>query len=106
MSKAQQPGIPRTTVIHSSSGQLIADLYTGEVTGSYIENQEDENFKKIISIDLKEFRKHYGITASCNTPTDIDILDIGYWLINGDYIKPADDWRRDFRGYNYYKKNS
>jgi len=85
-----------TFSISSSNGVIGADIFTGKVI--YIDEYEDsadEFFPKIWEIDIEEFEKYYN--KKINEDDIIDILDLGYWLEDGTYEPPCQDWRDEIK---------
>lgn len=80
----------QTFNIHSSCGELTADIETGKV----ISGKLDVEYS-IIQFDVYEFETTYGKKVSGN----VDILDLGYWYCYNNnvalYETPAYDWRAD-----------
>lgn len=87
---------PKTFIVSSSNGELVANAGTGEVIectvcrggeGQYIEN--------IAKFDVAEWCRTYpGEYLEGNT---IDILDLGDWDKDGKYTPPEEDWREEYR---------
>ncbi|RWM29424.1 hypothetical protein [Mesorhizobium sp.] len=50
-------------------------------------------YDDIAKFDLAEWRAYYP----GEDLDDLDILDIGFWTVAGDYIAPEPDWRAELR---------
>jgi hypothetical protein len=91
---------PPDPVFHvtSSHGDITALVDDGTVTGIEINTPGDEDgeaLKQIAKFDLGEWRRYYGM-EQLEPNSSIDILDLGYWLKDGAYEPPAEDWRQQF----------
>lgn len=88
-------------VIGSSHGHFYADLETGKLVRRNIccDKKPDEycsvEYTLIKKFDLEEWKRFYRVEVSPH----IDILDLGYWLDNGDYIPAEDDHRKEVLEY-------
>lgn len=81
--------------ILSSWGHLLADNY-GNVVGAEV--PQESGLQDVKKFDLQEFKRWYPkFTGKGPAPDfeEYDILWLGYWLPNGFYVEPADDYRRD-----------
>lgn len=80
-----------------SHGTLVVDEQTGDVQHYYRENdretREDGDYDDIARIDVEEWKRTYPQ----DTLDGGDILDFGYWMTDGTYVPPCEDWRADFR---------
>lgn len=76
----------------SSAGHFYADRNTGKVLEYCVDSK---NYEEIAMFDFKEFRAFWNDTPK-SMPSRIDILDLGYWLHDGNYEGPDMDWRKDF----------
>lgn len=77
--------------IISSNGRITIDK-AGNIIKASLESDGGCN---IVRFDMGEYRRTYGP----DTPSYIDILDIGYWYRRGELVcyEPAsDDWRLIF----------
>lgn len=91
------PYDPATTTITlgSSHGEIIFDGYGNVVEDNltYGPGEDDMNPEYApVRLDIEEFRRTYP-----TFPLDghHDILDWGFWMANGEYGEPEEDWRRD-----------
>jgi hypothetical protein len=84
----------KTFKVSGSHGELKFDPKTGKTNNSDLLVTNSE-YKNITKIDVIEYRKFYGYKRVSDMPTDIDILDVGYWQSNGDYEPPCADWREE-----------
>jgi len=84
----------RTFTVFSSNGYLEVDRKTGKILSRNIVS-DDENFPKIYIIDIKEFEQYYE--CEIMSGVSIDILDLGYWLKDGTYEPPTQDWRDEIK---------
>lgn len=73
-------------VINSSHGDLTVDCETGWI----VERRPDFTLNNIKKFDVEEWKKTYPTEVL--TGMQVDILDFGYWLKNGEYY----DWRVEF----------
>ena len=81
----------RGFIIYSSSGELLVDRETGVVIDIELSNEADPRFGLIRSIDIMEQQKY---RSNLIDPKErYDILDFGYWSLDGTYVEPAHDWR-------------
>jgi hypothetical protein len=81
---------------HSSSGSIEFESETGIVTLFNLDKEDDhkpspDDYKEIVKVDIEEYERTYGHKPN----HDVDILDIGYWYIDGEYEEPCFDWRSD-----------
>lgn len=109
----RRPGNPNTdkydkykdkdcVVIESSHGAFYADLKTGEVIGKDIccdkqsaPNDCNQEYTQIKNFDFEEWKRFYKVTI----PPQLDILDLGYWLNNGNYIPAEVSYREEILNY-------
>lgn len=80
--------------VASSCGTLVADSVTGKVISRTIDEDQGSTLEMIVSFDVEEFKAHSKIETM---PGHVDILGLGYWLFNGGYEPPVEDWREEFR---------
>lgn len=81
-------------VIHSSSGQIFCDTRGNIIHTS---NFDFNGFSKngiITKFDFLEYLQHHKTNF---LPSNIDILDIGHWHINGNYEPPCKEYRHDIK---------
>lgn len=81
-----------TSVLFSSNGEVHFDIENGIVIE--IKEEGPEFFISNIGIiDIKEWKEYYKL----DIPTEgLDILDVGFWLIDGQYVPPDQIWRDEF----------
>jgi len=79
----------KTITAFSSHGTIDFDSETGLVISQTLDECNDCCPNNIGTFDVKEYARTYGHKPD----TDIDILDLGYWLKDGTYEEPAYDWR-------------
>jgi hypothetical protein len=84
----------KTFAVLSSGGSLKVDFQTGLVVECTTCRNEDNDLKDIVRFDIEEYKAYYGISE---IPADLDILDLGYWNMDGGYEKPVQDWRNEMR---------
>ena len=78
-------------LISGNHGALAVDESSGRVID--YEPEGAEEYANIACFDLLEWRAHYG-RAKCDGG---DILDFGYWRLDGTYEPPEADWRATWR---------
>lgn len=96
----QLPDVPKTpATAHSSHGEITFDPRTGRVLADELEYGDgDDDFNELnkpVRFDVEEWKKRYP--GKSLVGIYMDILDIGYWMPDGRYEPPADDWRMMFR---------
>jgi hypothetical protein len=79
--------------IRSSNGVITIDLSTGAVRAVYGEIAWTKHIKMIARFDLAEYREFYRDGGGKDT--SFDILDIGYWTVDGEYVPPSAAFRKD-----------
>lgn len=85
--------------VQSSHGVLTALVDDGTVVSVDLYEPVDADgrmLKQIAKFDVGEWRKFYDYLEQIEPNTSIDILDLGYWLKDGSYEPPLDDWRTEF----------
>lgn len=89
-------------VVESSHGEFYADLNTGEVIGKDIccDKQPtpdgcNHEYAQVKNFDFEEWKRFYKVTI----PPQLDILDLGYWLDNGDYTPAETSYREEILNY-------
>jgi hypothetical protein len=87
-------GRPDPVTAQGSNGSFTFDPKTGEVIQHEPDPSSDEPYTNIVRVDVAEWRLAYPGEALEDV---IDILDLGYWMKDGTYEPPAEDWREDFR---------
>lgn len=75
----------KSFVVHSSSGEYIADAKTGKVLEA---DSEEKRRLQPLRFNVKEFVNYYGKLDS-----EIDICDIGFVDREGDYEPPGEEFR-------------
>lgn len=81
--------------VFSSNGVSTVNASTGKTMGWVFFHISTS--AKIERFDLDEFRRTYKIAVGEPLPSNIDILDLGYWMDDGTYEPPVEDWRAEFR---------
>ena len=80
-------------VIHSSQGDIVVAARDGHVIKINAGVDADSVFTRIFKFDLKEWMAQWGHPL----PTEMDILDVGYWYTKTDatvhYEEPENEWR-------------
>jgi len=74
---------------HSSHGSITFGSETGLTLESNLCGCDD--CPQVERFNIEEYCTHYGK----GVPQDVDILDLGYWGKDGEYVEPAHDWRKD-----------
>lgn len=77
----------KNIIISGSHGNITINEF-----GRIISCDEGE-YKSIKEFDAFEWINHYNKPF----PSNLDILDMGYWLYDGTYEPPCYDWRNEFR---------
>lgn len=73
--------------VNSSHGVVTIDKNGYIVEGDLIEY----NIKRF---DVEEYKKHYNVDQ---LPSTIDILDLGYWYDEIEYVEPDHQWRKEIK---------
>lgn len=79
-----------TLIISGSDNSIIVNDPSGTII--YFETS-DGTYDDIERFDLTEKRKYWNREAS--PEHGLDILDVGYWTKDGQYIPPESDWRKE-----------
>jgi len=80
-----------TFTAFSSHGSITANIETGEVIDfSVDENDTEEYLSKIAKFDVDRYKANNPVIVLGQR--DIDILAIGFWLQDGTYDDPAEDY--------------
>jgi len=92
---------PDFVVISGSWGELEVDPETGEVLYYYpryydADALEGEDYNKIARLDVQEWRETYPNREMAGD-TVHDILDWGYWTVDGVYEPPCESYRMDLK---------
>ncbi len=77
--------------VYGSHGVLVVAAMSGRVLA--YEPDGDTDYADICFFNVDEWRRAYP----GEVPTVIDILDIGYWTLDGAYEPPVEDWRKEWR---------
>lgn len=81
----------RTSVGYSSYGTLVFDADTGDVFPEQV--SLDPDFGEIPArVNVAEWQRRYPGEDIC---LGNDILDYGYWMADGTYVPPAEEWRKE-----------
>lgn len=77
--------------IHSSWGTITINN-SGEVLEKNIEEIEGEEsfLLEVVKFDLEEWKKYWETEE---LPADFDVLDLGFWNKDGEYVIPDNHWR-------------
>ncbi len=81
-----------TFQVYGSHGDLTVATASGRVLA--YEPIGDGDYRNVTFFNIAEWRQTYP----GEVPHQIDILDIGYWTQEGEYVPPVADWRADKRG--------
>lgn len=85
-------------IIHVNSSHGTIDIFpNGQVVSFTANDPKDEdakNLARIVRFDVEEWKQHWNQDLPKGW---MDILDLGYWLDNGKYEPPVQDWRDNFR---------
>jgi len=82
--------------VAGSRGILVADPETGNVTDRH---PHSGVYSDIVRLDVKEWERTYpGESAAAGIH---DILDFGYWLDDGTYVKASEDFRQEWGDENH-----
>ena len=96
---SNNPNCNATITIRGSYGELTVDGHTGRVL-NYDAQDQDPDYSDILRVNLKEYRRTYGVVHA-----DIDILDIGFITDAGMHVAPDLEWRKEVQEYiNEYSK--
>lgn len=78
----------------SSCGRVLFDTVTGEVVSCSLETGKRayKGGHLPVRVDVDEWRRRY---PGEDIAAGHDILDFGYWMKNGEYEPPCEDWRKD-----------
>lgn len=75
---------------YSSQGSFTFDQVTGKVLSHSLKN----DFGQVpLTVDVIEYQQFYGHQVN----DGVDVLDIGFWSVDGIYTPPTYDWREDLR---------
>jgi len=79
--------------ITSSHGEFTVDPATGNVLERerYGDDPDGAFIDELDRFDMREWIEYYRMSGDAKH--DLDILDIGYWMKNGFYEEPVNDWR-------------
>lgn len=81
--------------VGGSHGELEVSVSSGYVLGCDLIAEQDGEYMDIVRFDIWEYAKEYPNETLGGS--HVDILDIGYWMIDGTYEPPREDWRNDYR---------
>jgi len=81
--------LKRNFVVSGSHGEFEVDSASGEI--STPAEQVPDEYSEIKKINIQEYMKHWGISRML----DVDICTVGYWLNDGTYEYPIEDYRQD-----------
>ena len=74
----------------SSHGSIEFDSESGLVISQDLDNCED--CPNVGTFDVEEYKQNYQVD---HLPSNLDILDLGYWMEDESYEPAAQDWRED-----------
>lgn len=82
--------------VHSDHGSIALNQF-GRVIPEYcsFDCPEDEPVREIVAFNLIEYWDFWGFPHYAITGDTFDILDLGYWLNDGYYEPPEEDYRRE-----------
>lgn len=91
-----------TITFTGNYGSFEVDAATGDVVRHWPDHEEVNatdgiGYTDIVRVNLAERRDWYasrGIVLSDPQP-DGDVLDVGAWCANGEYVEPIEDWREE-----------
>lgn len=92
----QIPADPIRITLHSSHGDITFDGMGRVVENNLHVGDGDDDMRPDdvpVQLDIEEFRRTY---PTFPIEGDHDILDWGFWMANGEYAPPEEDWRRDW----------
>jgi hypothetical protein len=78
------------TTAYSSHGNFVFDNLTGKVLKN---NLKSEFGQMPLTVDIDEYKSYYGYPMQ----NDVDVLDIGYWTLDGIYTPPIYEWREELK---------
>ena len=87
-----------TFEVSGSHGTLVVNASTGEVVDGRLESGcpcGDYCYNSIILFNLAEWQQRYP-GEDLESVGCVDILDLGYWMCDGRYSPPQEDWRKEF----------
>jgi hypothetical protein len=82
--------------VGSSDGVLTVDSKTGKVLEVSAFSRDCTSILAIEKFDLQEWKSYYKTEF---LHFNIDILDLGYWNIDGTYTGPEEDWRQEIKAF-------
>lgn len=83
----------KTIEVRSSGGTIIINAETGVKLEVNLSDPDDEtyfNLRLIQRFNINEYKNFHNFET---LPDSIDILDLGYWDLEDDYISPDYEWR-------------
>ena len=82
--------------ILSSSGEFKIDYDTGEILTPMEDRLED--YLDIQRFDVKEHKEYHQACCDPKKVGVIDICDIAWWNVDGEYVEAEQDWRQETTG--------
>ena len=86
--------------VNGSHGEMRADALTGHVIELNNDDYNSIEYNVIVRFDIDEWRQKYPDEEL--NGMNMDILDIGFWCSDGEYVPPEEEWREDLRRENEY----
>lgn len=79
-------------IVNGSHGTIIASPVDGKVIDYTPVDPTRPAYADILQFDLVEWKNHYHQEID---GLNVDILDLGYWLADGSYSEPEEDFRQE-----------
>ena len=84
-----------TTTVTGSHGHLTIAVPSGLVIDTYC-GPDDHGYPEVACFDLREWHEAWP-GERAEEMSAIDILDLGFWRVDGCYVEPCHAWREDAR---------
>lgn len=88
---------PKTFEVFGNYGSMTVSKETGEVLAYNTEDSDfddtkpGEGYADILCFDLSSFDGPFSVEEFDH----VDVLDLGFWTKNGEYVERARDWEAD-----------
>ena len=82
--------------VFSSWGSIYADRITGKVIDRSLDDFDENGRNYLADIDRIDISEHEHFWDKKISDT-VDILDLGYWNMDGSYDGPETSWRNEAR---------
>ena len=87
---------PKTFEVFGNYGSITVSKETGEVIAyapdcDYDETKPEEGYADILCFDLASFDGPFTIGEFDH----VDVLDLGFWTKDGEYVERARDWEHE-----------